>query len=239
MTKGKPKNQAKLTDFEQNLIIGRTYSYYKHKGCDGVLGRIGFLSVEAELEIAKKLFDGDLRAYYSWLNALDVCSYDFICFRCFGIIRSVEVCKDYSRVFEPDPKKAEFVEEYRYIPYEEHINIILEAYKTIKKYKDGISCKDTHLASAIGKILKDKKLHPKGIYPEGLRLKAVGMPVVEWAIKQGLFKVVKEVDYSIPYAYRKHGWRGIKATIYWRVLKPNLEKLSITKEVGQHGLKNS
>lgn len=209
--------QAKLTDYEQELIIGRPYSYYRHRGCGGVVKQIAL----NEMEILKCLFDYDIEAYNWWLKQFNISIFDLICFRCFGVIRRVEVrCDDGLYTFKPNPNDAEYVEEFRFIPYKEHINIVRMAYQNVSKYKDGTSTRDAWLAVEIARILKDKGLRPKDVNPERLGLRIIGMPVVDWAIEQGLFEVVREVEYDIPYAYRKHGWRGIKTTIYWRVIKP-------------------
>jgi len=210
--------QAKLTNFERELIIGKRYAYYMHKGCGREVQMIGLV----ETHLIEKLFDWDLQAYNNWLEMLNTTIFDFVCLRCFEVIKAEEVCQsDGSYTYEPDPDKAKFVEEFKYVPYEEHVKIVKTAYDRVKKYKDGISTRDTWLAESIGKILKDERLQPSTLGTlEGWSWRAIGMPVVDWALKQGFFEVVKGVGYDIPYAYRKHGWRGIKATVYWRVLKP-------------------
>ena len=211
--------QLKLKDFgfDSDLLIGRKIRYYEHIGCGGTL----LCCVTTKREIVENYFNGDYEAFQNYLNFVGVdITKAWFCNRCLRVIESVEVTTEHGITWIPNPKKARLVEKFSYIPYEKHIEIVKRAYSKVQKYKDGKSTRDTWLASTIARILKDEGLCVKNVPEHGVRLKLVGLPVVDWAIRKGFFVVTKTVDYDVPYAYRKHGWRGIKSTISWRVIKP-------------------
>ena len=96
------------------------------------------------------------------------------------------------------------------------VEILKEAYVRCRKYKDGVKTKDRWLQAEIYDVLSENWIR-YGKPP----LYIVSPKIVKWGIENGILKVVKEVHYDIPYAYRKHGWRGIKVTIAWLVLELN------------------
>jgi len=88
--------------------------------------------------------------------------------------------------------------------------IVREAYPKVRKYRDGRRTKDTWLKVEIAKVLERK-----GIYRSQLPSSIIGR-----AVEMGALKVVRDVHYLIPYAYKKHRrFRGWKGEVSWRVLE--------------------
>jgi len=110
------------------------------------------------------------------------------------------------------------------ISHDEIVSILKEAIKSVRKYKDGKRTKDTWLRNELIKLLKSRRwpnLYYAHRYYKNVIADSHKVPndIINYAIDNGLLSVVKEVSYSIPYAYKKHThFRGWKAHIGWRVL---------------------
>ncbi len=141
--------------------------------------------------------------------------FDWYCEKCGKIVKCRRVHRRlpsglYVSYPEPsEPSEAEYKRFEEPLSDDEMINIILKAWNQVKKYRDGERTKDTWLAAEIYRCMD---------FRHAENWKELPWMIVEYAIERGWLKVVKEVNYAIPYAYRKHrGFRGIKGFVSWRV----------------------
>ena len=103
--------------------------------------------------------------------------------------------------------------------------ILWTAYKKARKYRDGVKTKDTWLLESLIEIVLHQKiaLEENGVLFTPFdfhQRRIIAFRLLEWSYEKGLFEKVKNVDMAVPYAYRKHYWKGIKAHITWSVIKP-------------------